>query len=166
MNRSYSYDEEDRLLTAGAASYAFDVDGFLTSKTEAGATTAYHYSSRGELKQVDLPGTGVITYSHDPLGRRIAKSVDGIVVERYQWLGRTRLLAVLNADFQELQPLGAVVSRLRDEDGSAGFPLGKTSHSHIVELRTQPQNVINQRFLKSKSRIPYKYFDRIDELKA
>ena len=74
------------------------MDGFLTSKTEAGATTAYHYSSRGELKQVDLPGTGVITYSHDPLGRRIAKSVDGTVVERYQWLGRTRLLAVLNAD--------------------------------------------------------------------
>ena len=97
-DRSYSYDEEGRLLTAGAASYAFDVDGFLTSKTEAGATTAYHYSSRGELKQVDLPGTGVITYSHDPLGRRIAKSVDGTVVERYQWLGRTRLLAVLNAD--------------------------------------------------------------------
>ena len=24
--------------------------------------------------------------------------------------------------FQKLQPLGAVVSRLRDEDGSAGFP--------------------------------------------
>ncbi len=35
---------------------------------------------------------------HDPLGRRIAKKVDNIVVEKYLWQGLTRLLAVYNAD--------------------------------------------------------------------
>ena len=31
---------------------------------------------------------------HDPLGRRIAKKVDGNIVEKYLWQGLTRLLAV------------------------------------------------------------------------
>jgi RHS repeat-associated protein len=36
----------------------------------------------------------VIEYVHDPLGRRIAKKVNGIIVEKYLWQGLTRLLAV------------------------------------------------------------------------
>jgi len=31
---------------------------------------------------------------HDPLGRRIAKKVDGTIIEKYLWQGLTRLLAV------------------------------------------------------------------------
>ncbi len=37
-------------------------------------------------------------YMHDPLGRRIAKKVDGVITEKYLWQGLTRLLAVYNAD--------------------------------------------------------------------
>ncbi len=52
------------------------------------------YSSRGELLRVDLPDGRVIEYVNDPLGRRIAKKVDGVVVEKYLWQGLTQLLAV------------------------------------------------------------------------
>ena len=38
-----------------------------------------------------------IEYVHDPLGRRIAKKVNGAVKEKYLWQGVTRLLAVLTA---------------------------------------------------------------------
>ena len=56
--------------------------------------TEYTYSSRGELLRVTLPDGTYIEYIHDPLGRRIAKKVNGVIVEKYLWQGLTRLLAV------------------------------------------------------------------------
>jgi RHS repeat-associated protein len=37
-----------------------------------------------------------VDYVHDPLGRRIAKKVNGSVTEKYLWQGLTRLLAVFD----------------------------------------------------------------------
>ena len=92
--RTLAYSDEDHLLTTGSASYQYDLDGFLINKLEGPASTSYQYSIRGELLQVDLPDARVITYEHDPLGRRIAKRIDGAIVEKYLWQGLTRLLAV------------------------------------------------------------------------
>jgi RHS repeat-associated protein len=93
-SRSLTYSEEDHLLTAGEASYLFDPDGFLTQKTRGSETTRYMYSSRGELLSAVLPDGTSIAYLYDPLGRRIARKVNGTVVEKYLWQGQTRLLAV------------------------------------------------------------------------
>ena len=51
-NRSYEYSDEDHLLKAGDWTYQYDLDGFLTSKTNSTDPTnktQYFYSSRGEL---------------------------------------------------------------------------------------------------------------------
>ena len=93
--RSYSYSDEDHLLTAGTVTYDYDPDGFLTTKTDGSDVTTYSYSSRRELLSVTLPDGRIIEYLHDPVGRRIAKMVDGIIVEKYLWHGLTRLLASL-----------------------------------------------------------------------
>ncbi len=92
--RSLDYDDEDHLLSTGGASYQYDLDGFLQSKTTIAGTTGYDYSSRGELLSVDLPDGTAIEYIYDSLGRRIAKKVDGIIIEKYLWSGLTTLLAV------------------------------------------------------------------------
>jgi RHS repeat-associated protein len=92
--RNFSYDNEDHILTAGSAIYSYNLDGFLTAKTEGSNVTTYDYSSRGELLTVTLPDGRIIDYVYDPLGRRIAKKVDGITTEKYLWQGLTRLLAV------------------------------------------------------------------------
>jgi RHS repeat-associated protein len=99
--RSYSYSDEDHLLSAGSVTYAYDPDGFLITKTDGSDITTYNYSSRGELLSVDMPivdaapeSRKVIVYIHDPQGRRIAKMVDDVVVEKYLWQGLTRLLAI------------------------------------------------------------------------
>ncbi len=92
--RSLSYNTEDQLLSVGTATYQYDQDGFLWNKVDGADTTSYDYSSRGELLQVDLPSGDIITYQHDPLGRRIAKVVNGSITEKYLWLGLTRLLAI------------------------------------------------------------------------
>ncbi len=43
---------------------------------------------------MSLPDGTAIEYLHDPLGRRIAKKVNGIVTEKYLRSGMTRLLAL------------------------------------------------------------------------
>ena len=92
--RTMSYSAEDHLLSAGDTTYQYDVDGYLTNRTNGANQTSYVYSSRGELLRVNLPDGRVIEYVHDPFGRNIAKKVNGAIAEKYLWQGLTRLLAV------------------------------------------------------------------------
>jgi RHS repeat-associated protein len=92
--RTFDYSDEDHLLTAGTTTYQYDLDGFLTTKTDGSDVTQYDYSSRGELLSATLPDGTVIDYIHDPLSRRIAKKVNGVITEKYLWQSLTRLLAV------------------------------------------------------------------------
>ena len=92
--RTLSYSVEDHILTAGTVQYTFDADDRLATKSEGADTTSYTYSSTGELMQVSLASGTAVTYTNDSLGRRIAKSVNGIVKEKYLWSGLTTLLAV------------------------------------------------------------------------
>jgi len=71
--RTLNYSDEDHLLTADTTTYQYNVDGFLTTKTQGTDVTTYDYSSRGELLSTTLPGGTVVEYVHDPSGRRIAK---------------------------------------------------------------------------------------------
>ncbi len=98
VGKPLSYSDEDHLLTAGGTAYQHDADGFLISKTQGTQVTTYDYSLRGELLSVTLPDGTVIAYVHDPLGRRIAKKVNGIPSEKYLWEGLTRLLAVYDGN--------------------------------------------------------------------
>ncbi|MFH2011587.1 MAG: RHS repeat-associated core domain-containing protein [Pseudomonadota bacterium] len=101
--RTLTYSNEDHLLTAGSSTYQYDVDGFLNTKTDGADVTTYTYSSRGELLSVTLPSGTVITYDHDPTGRRIAKKVNGVITEKYLWRGLTRLLAVYDGSNNLIQ---------------------------------------------------------------
>src|SRR5208283_5678777 len=85
-------------LTAGNTTYQYDVDGFLITKASGSLVTSYTYSSLGELLSVALPSGTTIQYIYDPLGRRIAKIVNGTIVEKYLWKGRTKLLAVYDGN--------------------------------------------------------------------
>ena len=95
--RDFTYSDEDHLLSAGSVTYNYDLDGFLTTKTDGSDVTSYSYSFRGELLSVTLPDGRQIEYVHDPLGRRTAKKINSSIVEKYLWQGLTRLLAVYDA---------------------------------------------------------------------
>ena len=97
--RTFGYSDEDHLLTAGDTTYEYNLDGFLTIRTDGtGGTTYFDYSTRGELLEVVLPDGRTIEYLHDPLGRRIAKKVNGTITEKYLWQGLTKLLAVYDGN--------------------------------------------------------------------
>ena len=96
IDRALTYSDEDHLITAGTDEYQFDVDGFLTQRTTASGLTTFDYSSRGELLEANLPDATVISYDHDPMGGRIAKRINDVIVEKYLWAGSIQLLAVFD----------------------------------------------------------------------
>ncbi len=81
--RSLTYNAEDQLLSVGTAAYQYDTDGFLSKKTDGAAVTTYNYSSGGELLSASLPDGRTLEYIYDPQGRRIAKKINGVLVEKY-----------------------------------------------------------------------------------
>ena len=73
----------DQLVRYGATTYRYTLNGDLETKTTLAGTTTYRYDPRGNLDQVILPNNSVIGYTYDAQSRRIAKSVNGGVVERF-----------------------------------------------------------------------------------
>jgi RHS repeat-associated protein len=70
----------------------------------AGQTTSYVYDTLGNLTQVTLPSGSVITYTVDGRGRRVGKSIDGVLVKAWLYGDQLRPIA-------ELDGTGAVMSR-------------------------------------------------------
>ncbi len=140
--RSSTYSAEDHLLTSGSDVYQWDADGFLDWKSTSEGVTDYHYSSRGELLEALLPDGRLITYEHDPMGRPIAKKVNGVVVEKYLWAGRTTLLATYDGN-------GNLTARFIYADGR--MPVSMTSggqtyylaYDQVGSLRTVTDSISN-----------------------
>ncbi len=92
---SATYDAQDRLLTYGAATYAYTANGELASQTVGAQTTSYQYDVLGNLVSVSLPSGKAISYVVDAENRRVGKMVNGTLVEGYLYDGG-RIVAQLD----------------------------------------------------------------------
>jgi len=92
-----TYDDQDRLNTYGVASYSFNANGDLESKTENGVTTNYEYDAFGNLRSVVLPGGSSIEYIVDGRGRRIGKKIDDVLRQGFLYRDQLNPIAELNA---------------------------------------------------------------------
>ena len=100
-------DNQDRLLTHGDVTYAYNEDGQLESRTDtpSGDVWLYTYDALGNLLEVDPPGmTGTVTYTIDPRNRRVGKSVGGVMVQQFLYGDQLNPVA-------EVDGTGALVSR-------------------------------------------------------
>jgi RHS repeat-associated protein len=89
---------------------------------------------RGELLEVDLPDGTHIEYLHDPLGRRVAKKVNGTPVEQYLWAGPTTLLAAFDDAGNLKQRFVYAGGRLPVKMEAAGGPY-YLSYDQVGSLR-------------------------------
>jgi RHS repeat-associated protein len=74
-NKSYAYGPANQLLTNNAASYRYDTNGNLITKTTAEGTTTYAWDYNNRLTTVTMPSGTIATYRYDPFGRRVEKRV-------------------------------------------------------------------------------------------
>ncbi len=98
------YDDQDRMQSYGRSTYTYDLNGNLTSKTDASGTTYYDYDNLGNLVAVQLPDGTDIEYLIDGQNRRIGKKVDGVLQK--QWIYQDQINPVA-----ELDSLGNISAR-------------------------------------------------------
>jgi RHS repeat-associated protein len=76
----YTYDAANKLSSTSTSSYGYDLDGNLTSETDAGSSYTYAFDREGRLTAQTGPGL-TVTYKYDALGRRIEQTSNGTVTK-------------------------------------------------------------------------------------
>ncbi|HYW91468.1 MAG TPA: RHS repeat-associated core domain-containing protein [Gammaproteobacteria bacterium] len=99
-----TYDDRDRLLTYGQASYQYNPRGQLSQKTGSAGTRTYDYDVLGNLREVKLPDGRTIDYVIDGRNRRVGRKVDGKLVQGFLYKDQLNPVA-------ELDGSGNVVAR-------------------------------------------------------
>jgi len=75
----WQYDDNNRLLSAGAVAYSYDNNGSVVSRTENGQTRNFFYDVANRLERVeDGAGTIIAEYGYDGADRRVWKEVEGV----------------------------------------------------------------------------------------
>ena len=92
------HDAQDRLIQHGGTSYAYNGRGQLSGKTDPSGTAGYHYDLLGRLRSVQLPSGRNVGYVIDGMGRRIGKSVDGVMTQGWLYDSGINIVAELDGD--------------------------------------------------------------------
>ncbi len=110
-----TYDAQDRLLTQGTLTFSYSADGALRTRTDSstGSVTRYTYDALGNLTHVELPDGRIIDYVVNTAGRRVAKKINGAIVQ--QWLYRNGIKPAAEFDGS-----GNLVSRFVYADTAIG----------------------------------------------
>lgn len=98
LSGSYGYQPFNRLSSSANATYSYDNNGNLVSRTDASGTTTYGFNEENQLTQVVLPSGVNVIYKYDGLGRRIQRTTNAGANERYIYDG-SDVLIDLNADW-------------------------------------------------------------------
>lgn len=98
LSASYSYQPFNKLTSTAAATYSYDNNGNLLSKTDAAGTTNFTWNEENQLTQVTLSSGVTVNYKYDALGRRLQRTTSAGANERYVYDGNDVLLD-LNADW-------------------------------------------------------------------
>lgn len=97
-------DAQDREISANGITYTYDDNGQLIARSSSSGTTRYHLTPKGELLSVVLPSEDSVAYVLDAARRKIAKSLNGVITNRWLWDGSLRLVA-------EVDSVGGVLTR-------------------------------------------------------
>ncbi len=68
-------------LTATGASYTYDANGNLATKSEGTSAWTYTWDAENRLTQVAANGSTVALFAYDPLGRRVQKLAAGVTTK-------------------------------------------------------------------------------------
>lgn len=104
QTNTHTYDDQDRLLTAGNTSYTHTAAGELRTITTGSSVTTLTHDELGTLLSVVLPDSRIVSYGIDGQNRRIRKSINGTAVQGFLYQDQLKIVA-------ELDGANAVVNR-------------------------------------------------------
>jgi len=93
VTTNYKYDAQDRLIRAGSMSFEYTPSGELLKSVMNKKVTSYKYDAFGNLKSVTLPDARRIEYLVDGLHRRVAKKINGQMVQGFLYQSQTQIAA-------------------------------------------------------------------------
>jgi RHS repeat-associated protein len=76
LSATYNYQPFNKLTNTATASYVYNANGNLVSKTNTSGTTQYIWDYENRLKQVILPNSQNVVYKYDAFGRRTERNVN------------------------------------------------------------------------------------------
>ena len=74
LSASYSYQPFNKLTSTATASYTYDNNGNLLTKTDSLGYDDFTWNEENQLTQVTLPNGLTVNYKYDGLGRRIQRT--------------------------------------------------------------------------------------------
>lgn len=91
LSSSYSYQPFNRLTNTATASYGYDSNGNLISRTDASGTWTYEYDSENRLKKAAKPTGENVIYKYNALGQRTER-IEGANATRFTYDGSDVML--------------------------------------------------------------------------
>ena len=149
LSATYGYQPFNKLTSTASATYIYDNNGNLTSKTDASGTTTYTFNEENQLTKVTLPGGLTVNYKYDGLGRRIQRTTSAGADERYVYDGRDVLID-LNADWSVANTYlnaPAVDKHLRQTNATTGTSYLLTDHLGSTSALTDVSGNVIQQFV-------------------
>jgi RHS repeat-associated protein len=101
---TYGYQPFNRLVTTSTASYIYNNNGNVISKTDATGTTQFVWDFENRLTQVVTPSSGNATYKYDALGRRIQRTPSSGISTNFVYDGQD-VVKDLNSDGSAIEYL-------------------------------------------------------------
>lgn len=97
LSQTYTYQPFNKVIATAAATYAYDNNGNLVSKTDAAGRWSYAWDAENRLVRVVKPGTlplpfRIITYKYDALGRRVNRQMKRGGTTSYTYDGQDVIL--------------------------------------------------------------------------
>ena len=98
LSATYGYQAFNKLTSTASATYNYDNNGNLISKTDNRGNWAFGYDEENRLTQVVVPNGPTVNCKYDGLGRRIQRTTSTGTNQRYVYDG-SDVLIDLNADW-------------------------------------------------------------------
>lgn len=116
---TYSYQPFNRLTNSSSASYLYDNNGNMISKSDATGTTQLVWDVEDRLTQIVMPSTGSVSYKYDALGRRIQRTPSNNVSTNFVYDGQ-EVVKDINSDGSIVDYLNGpgVDNKIRQEGSS------------------------------------------------
>lgn len=92
LSSTYTHQPFNRLTATANATFGYDNNGNLTSKTDGAGTWIYEWDYENRLKKATKPNGDYVVYKYDALGRRIERSLNGGAFTRFTYDGQEVLV--------------------------------------------------------------------------